>query len=133
MGYAYGANNVSGRTPRERWRKRVTVLHNYRWLRMVAVHPEIHGRGVAHRLAQLVFGEAKLFQPASTYTWPQLMPEVDHLVRSWHMEPTNQNDPQTVYPFGEPEQSRAVQQVRYQHRSARQVAATIGEILKPVS
>lgn len=129
IGYAHGANNVSGKSAEIRKAKSLISSKNYHWLRIIAVEPEFQGRGIAHKLAQLFLEKAGPGQPATAYTWPELVPRMSELLERWDFEPTNADDPQVVYPFGEAEVSRAVRQVRYASKSARMSARRIAELI----
>jgi GNAT superfamily N-acetyltransferase len=127
IGYAYCANNVSHKTEKERLIKQATIVRNYRTLRMIAVHPDYQGRGVAHLLAYKAYMRLIPGQPASAYTWPELLPSNVGLLESWGLDPTNLENPKLVQPFGPTRE--ATPQVRFEAKRASTIGNNIAEVL----
>lgn len=98
VGFMYSANNVSGETDAERHRKQLTVVHNYRWIREVAVAPRMQRRGVAKILGRKTLAHTVPIQPVSTYIYPELIPHLQEYLEAVGFSETGD---QTVHAFGE--------------------------------
>jgi len=98
VGFMYSANNVSGETAAERRRKQLTVVKNYKWIREVAVAPQMQRRGVAKMLGQKTLLHALPIQPVSAYIYPELMPHLQETLEAFGFSETGD---QMVQAFGE--------------------------------
>lgn len=119
VGYASSANNVSGNTETIRRAKIASGIKNYRWLKTIAVLPELQGRGIGSALAIAAFSPATRLQPASAYTFPEDSTAGDTVLASWGLKETGD---QIVDAFGTGEN---VLQRRYAHERARGIVDKI--------
>lgn len=122
IGYAYCADNVSGKG---QFLKQFSTAHNYRWLRVVAVHPEYWGRGVAHGLVNEAFSDVNPERPATAYTWPKVLPKMSGLLNRWGFEQTA-DPPQPVNPFY---MEDSIDQYRFKAEHVSIIQQNIGRIL----
>lgn len=117
VGYTYAADNVSGANRREQLMKRITSVKNYLWLREVAVTPNFQRRGLARAMGRALLSTARPLQPASTYIWPDELPQLQPTLQRYGFYATGEQMVQVFGPDSEP-----VRQVRMQADSARTVA-----------
>ena len=97
VGFAYAANNVSGKYQIERWAKRASVIKNFLWLRNVVVHPDFQGNGIATKLVTSLLSDAKALQPVSAYVYREETPDVAKTLERHAFRVTGVSD---AYPFG---------------------------------
>ena len=118
IGFAYSANNVSGKTAYDPDDKHLTLIKNYLWLREVAVAPGFQYRGFASVLVVTLLENAVdlQLQPVSTYIWPDEMKHMQESLEIVGFEATGEQD---VRVFGE--DSLPIRQMRMQAASARSV------------
>jgi hypothetical protein len=122
VGFAYSAHNVSGETDQIRARKRLTIVHNYLWLREFVVTPQydLQRTGIATQMGRKLLRHAIPMQPVSTYIWPGEIPFLQGKLESLGFEQTGEAVPVELYGAA----SEPVDQVRMQANTA------IGVLLK---
>jgi GNAT superfamily N-acetyltransferase len=89
------------------------VLGLWRWLRIVAVHPNMQRRGIGSGAGYLTYRTTRLLQPASAYTHEIGGEQGTQTLTNWHL---SRKGMQLVQPFGE--DGPQTEQYRHIHRFA---------------
>lgn len=121
VGYSFAADAASGSSEQLRRAKQLSIVKNYRWLKIVAVLPDFQGRGIGSILSAAQFAKATILQPASAYTRPSEGSAGTRLVESLGTVETAE-DRRPVDMFGTGEM---VEQRRYEAKSAKRIAGGV--------